>query len=387
MTTAAPHDLPPDDPAGPTGEAAAFDQTDVPPYRAAITAPPPPPAFWEQPKVAGALGITASIVVHVALIIAGLLLIPPLREAVIGKRQQEQTIVPIAELATKEVGGIVNPGINDDKNRPAGQEVDPTVTQSENWASARSTTLDRNLVSGAGDAVPTVIGVGGNKTGADNKGLGTGVAGGGGLAGFRLPGGGSGIGPRGAVFGNGGNAFRIVFICDGTGTMFDGRKLPLLYRELNTTIAKLTPKQSYGVVFFREGERPVSESVVAVDKTQLLPAIPVNAKKTSDFLAKLTVGGRTKPIPAIELAFQLKPQLVYFLSDGAFDDLDTYDEVVNRFRKLNPDKTVRVNTIIFTNTRESTAALKAAQDTMKKIATENGGTFNPVDPEVVLGQG
>ncbi|MGC4030684.1 MAG: hypothetical protein QM754_02895 [Tepidisphaeraceae bacterium] len=326
-----------------------------------------------------------SIFVHASLIVLGLLLIPQVRDFVSGKKVAEQTIVPTAELATEQVGGIPNPGMNLDRNRAAAQNVDASVTQSDAWAQQRSATLDTQLLGGSGDGTPTQIGIGGGR--ASGSGLGNGVAGGGGLAKFGVPGGGSGIGPKGAVFGNGGNAYRIVFVCDGTGGMFDGRKLPLLMRELQATIAKLKPKQSYNVIFFREGDRPINESVVAVDRTQLLPAIPANNQKTSQFLSKLICSGKTKPIPAVELAFKLKPQLIYFLSDGAFDDLDTYDEVTARFRELNKDKSVRVNTIVFGKDDDTSEALKQAKDTMKTIAKDNGGNFLAVDPDTVFGQG
>ncbi|HEX8323551.1 MAG TPA: hypothetical protein VF595_06510 [Tepidisphaeraceae bacterium] len=351
------------------------------PYAAApMPRSAPTRSLLDNPRVASALGILASIVVHAGLIILGLLLIPQVREAVTGRTVAEQTIVPTAELATDQVGGIPNPGLTDDKSRAAAQNTDSQVKPSDAWAERSSATLDKQLVGGAGDAAPTQIGIGGSKS-AGGRGLGDGVAGGGGLAKFGVPGGGSGIGPRGAVFGNGGNAYRIVFVCDGTGDMVSSVAYPVLLRELNATMAKLKPKQQFNVVFFYDGTKYAS-----VDANGLLPAIPANTEKLQTFLKNFSGGSKTDPLPAIKFAFSLKPDLIYFLSNGNFDDLSPYDEVKATFRKLNPTNAVRVNTVLLTaaDVQEKTTAnykeaLKDAADTMSVIAKANGGRFLSID--------
>jgi len=381
--------VPPTAAAMPAGsETSPAPATPVPPPSSPFPDAPPevPPVeelkkkhFWAIPIVASMTGAAASILVHLCLIIVGIVLIPPLRQAVTNLVVQEQNVVPTAELATEQAGGIPNPGMNDEKTRSAAQNIDSSVTQSDSWSESKSETLSHTLTQGGtGDAVASTIGIGGGKTGA-GTGLGTGAAGGGSLAKFGVPGGGSGIGPKGAVFGNGGNAYRIVFICDGTGTMMT--KLPLLMRELKSTISKLKPIQEYEVIFFFDGEHFAS-----IDPTKLLPATPPNNKKTFAFLDRFAVQGKTNPIPAIEQAFRYKPQLVYFLSDGAFDDLVPYDQVVARFHELNPDKAARVNTIVFINTQDRTEDLKKAEETMKKIAADSGGNFVLVDPMKLLTQ-
>ena len=364
-------------PAAPASGAPPIPSTPLPPTPQPIEVPPLEELkkrnFWKMPIVASMTGAAASIIAHICLIVIGIILIPPLRNAVSKLVIHEQNIVPTAELATAQAGGIPNPGMNDEKSRAAAQDIDSNVTQSDSWSESKSQTLNHALTQGGtGDAVASTIGIGGGKTGA-GAGLGTGAAGGGNLAKFGVPGGGSGIGPKGAVFGNGGNAYRIVFICDGTGTMMT--KLPLLMRELKSTISKLKPIQEYEVIFFFDGEHCSS-----VDPTQLLPATPPNNKKTFAFLDAFAVQGKTDPLPAIELAFSYKPQLVYFLSDGAFDDIAPYDDVVAKFKELNTHKAARVNTIVFLNPEDNTDDLKRAEDTMKKIATDSGGSFLLVDP-------
>lgn len=342
----------------------------------AVAAPPgvdetqeeelPHGGFWGNPLVASVTGASTSILIHAAIIIVGLLMIKDVREAITNLVVvEEQTIIPTAELATDTPGGIPNPGMNADATRAAAQMVDSSVTQSDAFNEQKSESLDAALATGNPTESSMPIGAG-IKTGG-------GLAGGGKLAAFGAPGGGAGIGPKGAVFGNGGNAYKIVFICDGTGTML-GLKQALLIRELNSTIAKLKPVQEFNVIFFNEEN---GSYVTAVDMNKLIPAIPPNVRKTADWLSKFSFRGSTNPLPAIELAFKQKPQLVYLLSDGEFDNLVSYDEVITKIGELNGDKKVKINTIMFGDRDPR------AEQALKKIADDNGGRMVYVSLEAL----
>lgn len=318
-------------------------------------------------------GAGTSFLLHLSIIIAGILLIEPVRDQIAGlMTTEEQAVIPEAELATDTPGGIQNPGMNLDASRAAAQSIDSSITQSDAIAQTKSETLSQTLTANSGEA-PAAIAVGGTNTGLSSG------ASGGALAKFGVPGGGGPPGPKGAVFGNGGNAYKIVFICDGTGTM--GDKIGILRRELLSTISKLKPVQQYNVIFYRDGK---NQEVVSVSET-LMYATPANKEKTEAFLKNLSIAGDTDPTPAIEKAFKMKPQLVYLLSDGAFDRLKTYDQVVKLINDLNKaqDPPARVNTILFQNLDntqgESPEQLKRAAQVMEQIANANGGKFVQVD--------
>lgn len=330
-----------------------------PPVTPAIDSDPnarPHGGFWTHPMVASITGAATSILIHAAIIIAGLLLIPDVRNLVTDLVvSEEQTIVPTAELATEQPGGIPNPGMNSDATRAAAQMVDASVTQSDAFNQERSESLNAALSVGNPSESSMPIGAG-IKTGG-------GLTGGGRLAAFGAPGGGAGIGPKGAVFGNGGNAYKIVFICDGTGTMI-GLKQNLLIRELNSTIAKLKPVQEFNVIFFNEEN---GNYVTAVDPNKLMPATPANIRRTAEWLNRFSFRGSTNPIPAIEMAFRQKPQLIYLLSDGEFDNLVSYTEVIKTVERFNADKKVKINTILFGDRDPN------AEQALRKIAEDNGG--------------
>jgi hypothetical protein len=85
--------------------------------------------------------------------------------------------------------------------------------------------------------------LGSGNGGAQGSGEGDGT---GALAAFGTPGGG-GIGPQGPVFGNGGSARTIVFVCDCTGSMIN--KIAQLKVELSRAVQNLKPIQSFDIVF------------------------------------------------------------------------------------------------------------------------------------------
>src|SRR6185312_2968605 len=137
---------------------------------------------------------------------------------------------------------------------------------------------------GEGDSNDTTIGVSLSGGGIGHgKGTGGGIGdlagggegdGSGALAMFGTPGGG-GIGPKGPVFGHGGNAKRIAFVCDASGSMLN--KFSILRRELDTTVHGLRIIQSFNIIFFQE------QNCIALDNRSLVVATPDNKLKAESF--------------------------------------------------------------------------------------------------------
>ena len=107
----------------------------------------------------------------------------------------------------------------------------------------------------------------------------------------------------------------------------------------------------------------------------LTMANPNNKMKAYQFLQDLTVKSNSDPIPSIRAAFAQRPQLVYLLTDGAFEDNDA---VVAELRKLNASKQTRVNTIAFFSPDAPPSDRKVCEDVLRRIATDSGGQFKLV---------
>jgi uncharacterized protein with von Willebrand factor type A (vWA) domain len=165
-------------------------------------------------------------------------------------------------------------------------------------------------------------------------------------------------------------AGRVVFVCDATGTML-GLKFKLVQREVGKAIESLAPSQAFNLIFFRGGVNELEWARSLNNKLE--PATPDNKRRARDFVATFQVVGKgTNPLPALRQALNSKPDVVYFLTDGEFNNVVSYEQVVAEVRKLNARKSVRVNTIAFMSDDEK------AEQVLMQIARENGGRYKKV---------
>jgi hypothetical protein len=282
---------------------------------------------------------------------------------------QEQVIVPDAAIVEGDVGGIPNPGLDGDPNRAAASDLVPENSQSEGWNKLPSQSLQAAVLGGSGEtASDTIIGVGAGQSLGQGKGTGVGSGDGEGAAAmWGVPGGGRGVGPKSPFMGVSGNARTVAYVCDASGSMI-GLPFDLLKIELKKAVDVLVPIQAFNIIFFQEGD------AASLSKT-LVVANPVNKQKAYQYLQEVRERALSDPIKALKLAFSQQPQLMYVLTDGAFDDNDA---VIAEIRKLNASKKTKINTIAFFSPDQQTAERKACEDVLRAIASENGGLFKIV---------
>lgn len=107
-------------------------------------------------------------------------------------------------------------------------------------------------------------------------------------------------------------ANRVVFVVDNSGSMQRGRMETAL-KELNRAVMRLTPEQSFYVIFYSDQAYPMfyPEPI-----HELLPATRENKQRLNKWLrsVEMCLGGRL--LDAVELASTLDPEVVYLLSDG-----------------------------------------------------------------------
>jgi hypothetical protein len=333
-----------------------------------------PLSFWQLPWVQNILPFATSIVVHAGILIIGIVFFYGIQYVSNKMPHQEEVIVPDASMIDNgPPGGVPFQGLSNDPQHQAFQDKDPSAGTPQGWAEKKGTAIDMKAAGGGdGDSNDSTIGVsalgGGFGHGKGGKGSGTGNFSGSGdgdgsgpLAMFGTPGGG-GIGPKGPVFGHGGNAKKIAFVCDASGSMLN--KFSTLRRELGNTVQGLRPIQSFNIIFFQEQGR------TALSDGGLVMATPENKLKATNYLEdKVTPRGETNPIPGLELAFQQKPELIYLLTDGDFPDNNA---VLKRITELNKDHRVKINTIAFVGEADTDTDFQKLLD---KIAKDNGGVY------------
>ncbi len=339
-------------------------------FGAAPEAAAPQRTFWQHPFVVNVLPFVTSVLLHAGVLLVGYATYQTVKtvSAVI----REQIIIPDATIVEgAEVGGVPNPGLGADPNIVSDVKVD---IQDQTQKLEKSTSIASNI---GGDAASEgVIGVGAAKLGGGGLGKADEAA----RSPFGVPGGSGGLGPKSPFMGVSGNAYRIVYLVDASGSMMPRKTI--VVQALKESVDKLKPVQFFNVVFFHYGDAE------ALDRGQLIPASPVNKRKAFDFADEMEARDQTDPSKAIALAMGMKPQLIYLLTDG-FDKRE--DDFAKRlraqFNALNKSRDVHVN-IIYIADETQFATIGGVKDDAKRneiiselraITEENGGRFKSIN--------
>ncbi len=199
-----------------------------------------------------------------------------------------------------------------------------------------------------------------------------GAANGGALASFGVPGGGMGNGPPTSFMGSGGgNATRIVYIIDHGGNLLVG--LGSIKTALNRSIHRLVPLQKFGVIVFASHSRllaPGFKAATAANKHALRMALKSlrPGEPNMDRLAFFTA--------PFETAFQLRPQVIYFLANGAIDP-----KLITVIARLNKNHAVHIYTYAYADVHRHGLGAKW----LKRIAQQNGGAYKFISRQMVGG--
>lgn len=331
----------------------------------------PKPPFWQRPEISGLTALLTSLFFHLSVV--GVVLVTYKAYTQFRPVEEEQTIIPDAAIVEgTAVGGIPNPGLGGDPTRPAEQDQQRDVLDTQSFSATHSRPLSSSLMAESPGAPDSGSLIGAGQGGATGTTAGGGLSDSGGQAApFGVPGGGGGIGPLSPFMGISGNAVRIAYVCDASGSMVD--KMDVLKAELVRSIGVLKPVQSFNVIFFNSKR-------IAADEHRLIIATADNKRKAAGFCAEVAPSGGTDPLPALELAFRQNAQLIYLLTDGDFEDPDN-KTVRDRLKKLNIQHKVKVNTIAFVARREEADRSKDFVDFLSLLAKENGGVSRVVASE------
>ncbi len=320
---------------------------------------------WRKSWLQSVVPWATSFVVHVALLAVALSLLVTYKVAVDSGPVVEPANIASAKLAETNVGATPNVGNVDDVTRQ-NASLNP-VEQSTDFRSQGDGESTNDLLAATSGGAMTDSATGVTGMGELSDALGGG--GGEGSPLFGEPGGGDGFMGMG-MGGDGSNVTNIVFVCDSSGSM-GGEKQFLLFQEIRNAIAPLEIEQAFNIVFFS------GDGFSVAFPGELKPASPRFMEEAGDFLDTVNMTGQTNPIPALEAAFAMKPapQLIFFLSDGDFDGVVQYQDVVSTIERLNSNATppVMINTIQFIDKAE------AAEDVLKRIASMTGGDYQYVD--------
>lgn len=211
---------------------------------------------------------------------------------------------------------------------------------------------------GGGALASPLVGLVGELGGPAEAGLSAGVADGIGAGGG--PGGGSGTGEGGegngkvGFFGTEAAGERFVFVVDCSGSM-TGDRFARACRELSRSLQSLNENQEFFIIFFSDRAIPMYSPHPATE--------PVKANRLSRMKARKWIinrgpFGNTFPDEALTMALRMRPDVVFFLTDGEF--APTALEVCRRENT----KKATIHTIAF-GTRFGEQLLQAIADEHK----------------------
>lgn len=195
----------------------------------------------------------------------------------------------------------------------------------------------------------------------DDGGMGDGTTIGGGLGGLADVGETSGGGQAdnngaksASFFGIEAGGKSFVFVVDLSGSMA-GHRFRFAKAELRRSLEKLASDQRYYIVFFNTVAFPMPAA-------NLLNATTQNRAKTARWISQMQTGGFTNPWPALQVAMELEPDAIFFLTDGEFDPM-----VVERIEPASTSDSTPIHTIAFQS--------RDGEELLKAIARKTRGTY------------
>jgi hypothetical protein len=230
------------------------------------------------------------------------------------------------------------------------------------------------LARGEPTRLPGELGSGGfgigesGRSGILGTGSGAGQGGGGGIG--RGFGTGSGIGKAG-VWNVRATGQNFAYVVDFSGSITVA--VDDLKRELKRSIGKLTPEQAFAVfIFYGSGDERREHLKTEAFAPKLQPATPEAKREFFAWIDPKPPLGSTEPLAAMKRALALRPDAVFFFSDGYFDD-----KVVDEVAKANKKLRAQIHCLVFDELLlGDTSGLPRLTDgarRLKRIADQSGG--------------
>ena len=169
--------------------------------------------------------------------------------------------------------------------------------------------------------------------------------------------GGGGIG----FFGTRAAGGSFVFVVDCSGSM-QGPRFARALQELESAILQLSPRQRFYVFFYNGSAIPLFDPHPAAE---LLYASQERRVEARRWIHSRTAGGDTKPQEALRRALDMRPDVIFFLTDGEIPPESR--EVADRYNLAG----TKIHTTGFTS--------RQGEETLKGIARDSGGTYRYIE--------
>ena len=176
-----------------------------------------------------------------------------------------------------------------------------------------------------------------------------------------------GKGARVKVFGVEGQGHKFVYVFDRSASMDEDNRIGFARRELIASLESLDSNHQFQIIFYNQEPRLFRPSG---RRGQLSLGTEQNKTAAAKFVQSITPDGATNHEKALEMAVNLRPDVIFFLTDAS-DGLTGGQ--LQRIRRLNGGR-ASINAIQFDQ-----GAFDGSANFSVRLAQQNGGVFRYVD--------
>ncbi len=174
------------------------------------------------------------------------------------------------------------------------------------------------------------------------------------------------------VYGVRGVGSKFVYVFDRSGSMngFQGRPLASAKAEMLKSIDSLEEIHQFQIIFYNE--RPSIFNPFRPQAPRLMFGDASSKQMAAEYVNSVVADGGTRHLGALQLALQLAPDVIFFLTDAAEPSLST-DEL-DQIRRRNERVGASINSIEF-----GSGPYNGEDNFLVKLARQNGGRHAYVD--------
>lgn len=181
---------------------------------------------------------------------------------------------------------------------------------------------------------------------------------------------GGGGGGGASFFGLEAQGSRFAYIVDRSSSMRDDNRMTRTQSELIESIEGLVETCEFLVVFYSDGAEPLGGSTDWVEATRR------NKQAAERRIRQVLPSGGTRPLSSFQAVFEhrIKPDAIYFMTDGRFDEI-----VPDEVRAMNRRLRIPVHCVLVGSVGVNAVIRDEVAGMMRRIAADSGGTFVHID--------
>ena len=183
--------------------------------------------------------------------------------------------------------------------------------------------------------------------------------------GATVGGGGKGTGPGTEFFGMKERGKSFAYVIDCSGSMFTHSSLEVAKRELLASLTQMAPDARFAIIFYNLDAKVFPDPS---GRAGMMAATPSNKARVRTLLSTVRANGGTDHMQALRAAFNLHPEVIFFLTDADFMTRQEVAELVPLAGKA------RIQSIEF-----GQVSSMGGSPALKLLAKSTGGSYRYID--------